>query len=41
MVEAMKNERADAPKEVKRLCKNFGLNAGMLKGRLAEGWKSK
>jgi hypothetical protein len=37
MVEAKKNERADASKEVKRLCKEFGFTAGMLKGSLAEG----
>ena len=39
MVEAKKNERANAPKEVKRLCKEFGFTAGMLKGSLAEGRK--
>ena len=39
MVEAKKNERADALKEVKRLCKVFGFTAGMLKGSLAEGRK--
>ena len=32
MVEAKKNERTNALKEVKRLCKEFGLTAGMLKG---------
>ena len=32
MVEAKKNERANALKEVKRLCKEFGFTAGMLKG---------
>jgi hypothetical protein len=32
MVEAKKNERANALKEVKRLCKKFGFTAGMLKG---------
>ena len=37
MVEAKKNERANALKEVKRLCKEFGFTAGMLKGSLAEG----
>jgi hypothetical protein len=37
MTEAKKNERANAPKEVKRLCKEFGFNAGMLKGALAKG----
>ena len=30
MVEAKKNERANALKEVKRLCKEFGFTAGML-----------
>ncbi len=35
MVEAEKNEL----KEVKRLCKEFGFTAGMLKGSLAEGHK--
>ena len=37
MVEAKKNERANALQEVKRLCKEFGFTAGMLKGALAEG----
>ncbi|MDB4831716.1 YidC/Oxa1 family membrane protein insertase [Hyphomicrobiales bacterium] len=37
MVEAKKNERTDALKEVKRLRKEFGFAAGMLKGALAEG----
>ena len=37
MVEAKKNERANALKEVKLLCKEFGLTTGMLKGSLAEG----
>jgi len=41
MVEAKKNERADALKTVKRLCKEFGFTAGMLKGSLAEGRKAK
>ena len=44
MVEAKKNERANALKEVKRLCKEFGFTAGMLKGALAKGrgekWKN-
>ena len=44
MVEAKKNERANALKEVKHLCKEFSFTAGMLKGLLAEGrkklWKS-
>ena len=34
-----KNERANALKEVKRLCKEFGFTAGMFKGSLAEGRK--
>ena len=34
MAEAKKNERANALKEVKRLCKEFGFTAGMLKGSL-------
>ena len=37
MVEAKKNERANALKEVKRLCKEFGFTAGMLKGALVKG----
>jgi hypothetical protein len=37
MVEAKMNERADALKKVKRLCKEFGFTAGMLKGSLAKG----
>ena len=37
MVEAKKNERANAVKEVKRLCKEFGFTAGMWKGSLANG----
>ena len=41
MVEAKKNERANALKEVKRFCKEFGFTAGMLKGSLAEGRKAK
>ena len=41
MVEEKKNERAKAPEEVKRLCKEFGFTAGMLKGSLAEGRKAK
>ena len=31
-----KSERTNALKEVKRLCKEFGFTAGMLKGSLAE-----
>jgi hypothetical protein len=41
MVEAKKSERADALKEEKCLCKDFGFTAGMLKGALAEGRKQK
>ena len=37
MVEVIKNELAKTLKEVKRLCKEFGLMAGMLKGFLAKG----
>ena len=36
MVEAKKNERANALKEVKRLCKEFGFTAGILKAALTE-----
>ena len=39
MVEAKKNERANALKEVKCLCKEFGFTAVMLKSSLAEGRK--
>lgn len=35
MAEAKQKERAIALKEVKRLCKEFGFTAGMLKGTLA------
>ena len=41
MAESKKNERTNAIKEVKRLCKEFGFTAGMLKGSLAEGRKPK
>ena len=41
MVEAKKNERSNALKEVKRLCKEFGFTAGIPKGSLAEGRKQK
>jgi hypothetical protein len=37
MVEAKKNERTSALKEVKRLCKEFGFTAGIFKGALAKG----
>lgn len=36
-----KNGRANAVKEVERLCKVFGFTARMLKGLLAESRKSK
>ena len=39
MTEAKKNERTNALKEVKRLCKEIGFTVGMLKGSLAEGRK--
>ena len=39
MVEAKKNVRANALKTVKRLYKEFGFTAGMLKGGLDEGRK--
>jgi len=38
-LKAKKNERANALKEAKRFCKEFGFIAGMLKGSLAEGIK--
>jgi hypothetical protein len=37
MVKAKKNKRANALKEVKRLCKEFVFTTGMLKGALAKG----
>jgi hypothetical protein len=37
MSEANKNERANALKVIKHLCKDFGFNAGLLKGTFAEG----
>jgi hypothetical protein len=37
MAEAKKNERTNALKDVKRLCKEFDFSAGMLKGALAKG----
>ena len=40
MVEAKKNELANALKEVKRLCKEFGFTVGMLKGLLVKGGKN-
>ena len=41
MIDAMKNERANALKELKLLCKEFRFKAGMLKGSLAEGRSKK
>jgi hypothetical protein len=41
MVEAKKNERTNALKEVKRLCKDFRFTVGMLKDSIAEGRKTK
>ena len=40
MNKAKKNESVNVLKEVKRLCKEFGFMAGMLKGALATGRKS-
>ena len=40
MDEEMKNECANALKEVKRFWKEFGFTAGMLKGSFAEGQKN-
>ena len=37
MIEAKKNEWADALKTVKLLCIEFGFTAGMFKGALAKG----
>jgi hypothetical protein len=34
-----KNESANVLKEVKRLCREFGFTAGMLKGSLVGGKK--
>ena len=39
--EVKKSERAEALKTVKKLCKEFGFTAGMLKGSLAPGRKPK
>ena len=41
IVDAKKNKHANALKEMKRLCMEFGFTAGMLKGLLAEGKKTK
>ena len=40
MFEAKNNERTNALKEVKLICKKIGFTAGMLKGSLAEGRKT-
>ena len=40
MAEAKKNERTSALKEVKRLCKEFGFTAGMLKAHWLKVGKS-
>jgi hypothetical protein len=39
--EAKKNDRANALKEVSRLCKEFGFTAKTLKGSFCEGRKTK
>jgi hypothetical protein len=36
MIEAKKNERANALREAKDTCKEFGFTDGMLKGKLAK-----
>ena len=41
MVETKKNEQTNALKEAKRLCKEFGFTAGILKDSLSEGRKAK
>lgn len=41
MAEAKKSEHVNALKEVKHLCKEFGVTAGMLKGSLAKGRAAK
>lgn len=41
IVQAKKEECASERKKVKRLCKEFGLTAGMPKGALAQSWKKK
>ena len=41
IAEAKKNDRANALKEVKRLCKEFCWAAGILKSALAEGKNKK
>lgn len=37
IVEAKRNERANALKDVKLACKEYFYSSGMLKGSLAEG----
>ena len=37
MVEAKKNERVNALRRVKHLCKEFSFTTGMLKGPLTSG----
>ena len=39
IVEAKKNEPANAPKEVKRICREYGFTVGKLRGSLAGGRK--
>jgi hypothetical protein len=41
LIEAKKNKFTNTLKEVKRLCKEFGFTAGMLKGSIAEGRSEK
>ena len=41
MAEAKKSERTNALKGVKRLCKELGCTAGMLKDSIAEGRNKK
>ena len=36
IIEEKKNERAEALKTVKKLCKEFGFTSGMLRGSLKE-----
>ena len=36
MIDDMKNYHANALKEVKRLCKEFGFAAGVLKGSITK-----
>jgi len=38
---AKKSERAEALKTVKKLCKEFGFTAGMLRGSLAKSKNTK